>query len=338
MPKRRYERREPSHEWPQNQPLLKDMAYVQYEISHPVVFWGQTPRERGAETAVSSRTIYYRANLFDQAGMASRLLDAPPPPIPKQDKCSLPPDIRLGIAQTCFLPGEMITERFVIGHEVGDGVLKVAHPGAQLRSTYPAGGMVTSLTDLLRCARFHLHRGTTVDGARLLSEEAIAVMQKPYHARNQGGIGLAWEIDDLDGMCTIDHGEITTWQISSLHLLPSRQFALAILTNGSRGDLLIAGLVPWLYQQILGVVDLPPTFLDLLLVIISQFKGGYPTNETPGSPPQPPRRIAFCEKDHVMILDPPWKGSQLTFVQRPVVRLDIFKPAISCGNSEEKRW
>src|SRR5712691_10212875 len=86
MPKRRYERREPSHEWQKIQPLLNDPAQIQYEILRPVVLWGQTPKERGAETGVSPRTIYYRANLFDQAGMASLLPAAPPPAIPRQDK------------------------------------------------------------------------------------------------------------------------------------------------------------------------------------------------------------------------------------------------------------
>ena len=71
MPKRRYERREPTHNWQQIKPLLKDTAQFNYEVIRPVVLWGQTPKERGVETGVSPRTIYYRANLFDQAGMAS---------------------------------------------------------------------------------------------------------------------------------------------------------------------------------------------------------------------------------------------------------------------------
>jgi putative transposase len=94
MPKRRYERREPSHEWQHIQPLLKETTQIQYEIIRPVVLWGVTPKERSAETGVSPRTIYYRANLFDTAGMASLLPPEPPPPIAKQDKRSLPPDIR----------------------------------------------------------------------------------------------------------------------------------------------------------------------------------------------------------------------------------------------------
>jgi hypothetical protein len=40
MPKRRYEQREPTHDWQQIQPLLKDPAQIQYEILRPVVLWG----------------------------------------------------------------------------------------------------------------------------------------------------------------------------------------------------------------------------------------------------------------------------------------------------------
>ena len=94
MPKRRYERREPTHDWQQIQPLLKDTAQINYEVIRPVILWGVTPKERGAETGVSPRTIYYRANLFDQAGMASLLPPEPPSPVPKLDKRTLPPDIR----------------------------------------------------------------------------------------------------------------------------------------------------------------------------------------------------------------------------------------------------
>src|SRR5260370_7359131 len=97
MPKRRYERREPTHDWQQIRPLLKDSAKMTYEIIRPVILWGQPPKERGAETSMSPRTIYYKANLFDQAGMASLLPPEPPPPVLKLDKRSLPPPMRQAI-------------------------------------------------------------------------------------------------------------------------------------------------------------------------------------------------------------------------------------------------
>src|SRR5438045_7747204 len=118
MPKRRYERRERTHDWKQIQPLLKDTAQINYEVIRPVILWGVTSKERGAETEVSPRTIYYRANLFDQAGMASLLPPEPPPPVSKLDKRTLPPDIRQEIVDLhaqypAFRPNEIATICFV---------------------------------------------------------------------------------------------------------------------------------------------------------------------------------------------------------------------------------
>jgi len=73
MPKQRDERREPTHEWSQILPLLKDPTQVQYEILRPIVLFGVSPKERAVETGVSKTTLYTKANLFDQVGMASLL-------------------------------------------------------------------------------------------------------------------------------------------------------------------------------------------------------------------------------------------------------------------------
>jgi Integrase core domain/Homeodomain-like domain len=97
MPKQRYEHREPTHEWSQIRPLLKDPTQIQYEILRPIVLFGMSPKERSLKTGVSKTTLYAKANLFDQAGMASLLPPAPPPEIPKQDKRTLPPPMRQAI-------------------------------------------------------------------------------------------------------------------------------------------------------------------------------------------------------------------------------------------------
>jgi putative transposase len=118
VPKRRYERREPTDDWQQLRPLLKDSAQIHYEIVRPVVLWGVTPKERAEQTGMSQRSIYYRTNLFDQAGMASLLPAEPPPPVPKQDKRALPPPIRQEIVDLhdeypAFRPHEIATICFV---------------------------------------------------------------------------------------------------------------------------------------------------------------------------------------------------------------------------------
>ena len=89
MPRQRYERNEPTHDWQQLRPLSKDPTQRAYEIIRPIILGWETPKERSAETGMPQRTIYSKANLFDQAGMASLLPPEPPPVIPKLDKRSL---------------------------------------------------------------------------------------------------------------------------------------------------------------------------------------------------------------------------------------------------------
>lgn len=97
MPKNRYPRRELSHNWDDIRPLLKDSTQITYEIIRPVILFGQTPKERSEETGMSKSSIYYKANLFDQAGMANLFPPTPPPSLPKLDKRGLPPPLRQAI-------------------------------------------------------------------------------------------------------------------------------------------------------------------------------------------------------------------------------------------------
>jgi putative transposase len=97
MPKRKYERREPTHNWQELRPLLKDPAQITYEIIRPVILFGMTSKERAEQTGMSQRTIRYKANLFDVSGMASLLPPETPPAAPQLDKRALPPAIRQAI-------------------------------------------------------------------------------------------------------------------------------------------------------------------------------------------------------------------------------------------------
>ena len=111
MPRQRFERHESTHDWHQLRSLLKDSAQITYEIIRPVILGWETPKERSTETGMPQRTIYYKANLFDQAGMASLLPPVPPPEIPKQAKRTLPPPMRQAIIDaTAEHPGLSLHE------------------------------------------------------------------------------------------------------------------------------------------------------------------------------------------------------------------------------------
>ncbi len=130
MPTRRYAQQEPTHDWQQIRPLLKDAAQITYEIIRPVVLFGVPVSERAEETGISRRTIYVKANLFDQAGMASLVPPDPIPPVARLDKRTLPPPIRQEIVDLhaeygAFTTNELATICFVrTGHRPSARTIK----------------------------------------------------------------------------------------------------------------------------------------------------------------------------------------------------------------------
>ncbi len=54
MPKHKYQRREPTHDWQELRPLLKDPAQISYEIIRPVILFGMTPKERAVKKTITS--------------------------------------------------------------------------------------------------------------------------------------------------------------------------------------------------------------------------------------------------------------------------------------------
>ena len=86
----------------------------------------------------------------------------------------------LGLRESFFFPNEIMTRRFVVGHKPSpDDALQVARPWALPRNGAPAGGIVTSIVDLLAWARFHSGDGRGANGVRVLSESGLRAMRDP---------------------------------------------------------------------------------------------------------------------------------------------------------------
>ena len=59
-----------------------------------------------------------------------------------------------------FFPEDVMVRRFVVGHfAAADRAASLALPWAIGRANHPAGGVVSTIPDLLRYARFHLGDG-----------------------------------------------------------------------------------------------------------------------------------------------------------------------------------
>ncbi len=250
----------------------------------------------------------------------------------------------LGLNMSFFFAHDVITHRVAIGHKVVDKQPQVARPWAIGRAVHPVGGIVCTVKDLFRYARFHMGDGTTPDGTRLLSRESLELMQTPlFPSTGISMMGLSWSITTVDGTKMIAHGGGTNGQATLLRIVPSSEFAVAVFTNSDDGDILCDEIVNLATKRYLGLtlpeavpLDLPEetlltyvgtyeaagdiceiTVRDGGLVMQVTPKGGFPTPDSPPSQAPPPVRVALYAPDRAIVLDEPMKDMRGEFLRNP---------------------
>ena len=166
-----------------------------------------------------------------------------------------------GLTETFYLPTEVFSRRFAVGHVSTEKGPKVAHSWGLDRAAGPAGGVVSTVRDQLRYARLHLGDGTGADGQRVLRRATVSRMQTPqFPAGNFADhVGVSWMIRDIGGVRTINHGgNVSNLQLSTFMMAPERGFAVTVLTNAGSGAALGAELERWVLKNYLGVEEARP--------------------------------------------------------------------------------
>jgi lysine 2,3-aminomutase len=262
----------------------------------------------------------------------------------------------LSMSRSSFSSADVITHRFVVGHEVRqvDDQPVVCRPWALARSANPLGGLVSTVCDMLRYARFHLGNGTTPSGERLLTPASMAFMQSALVPAQCGvWAGLPWWLSKVGGAQVVWHEGCTHGQLSTLVMVPERGFALIILTNADRGATLFHEITDGALRQFLGLSNPEPAHLDLseerrgeylgryvsgeedielsmhdggLLAHIVP-KGGFPSRQSPPGAPPPPIPYAFYDEDRVVAVDGLNKGEPGEFLRSADGRIAWFR----CG-------
>ncbi|WP_290636110.1 serine hydrolase domain-containing protein [Aquisalimonas sp.] len=149
----------------------------------------------------------------------------------------------LDLRASFYFPNHIMTRRFVVGHRPSaDDTLQVARPWSAVpRSGHPAGGLVTSIKDLLGWARFHAGEGCEARGPQVLSTSRLRAMHEPTVTMRGCAIGdalgIGWFLTDVGGAWLVGHDGSTHGQEASLSFLPGHDWALALLTNASPGGL-----------------------------------------------------------------------------------------------------
>lgn len=253
----------------------------------------------------------------------------------------------LGLRDSAFWPHEAMVKRFSVGHLVGYGdadAPKVATPWPIGRASASAGGIASTVNDLLRYARMHLLQ--LAEGqAPALSTDSVRAMREPVAVA--GGTadawGLSWAIRAISGRTVLGHGGATNGFIADLSIVPDTGFAIATLTNANRGRELIAELVPLALKAYCGLdkpstpkIDLAPDRLaayagvytsqltELTLKaegarvrVVARPLGRFPFPDSPPPPAPPPSWLAFIDADRAEIMDGPSQGSLVEFLRNP---------------------
>lgn len=249
----------------------------------------------------------------------------------------------LGMTMSFFFPEAIMTHRFAVGHTVTATATTVATPWALRRSAHPAGGVTSTIVDMLRYARFHLNNGRTDSGEQLMQPATLAAMQTRQVAAGSmaDGVGISWLLNELDGVPLVSHSGATNGQIAQLTLVPSHNFALIILSNANRGREVTRDLSNWALAHYLGLeqptlphqtlttealqpytgyytaqlsdVEVTVNSDGLVLQVIP--KGGFPDKDSPAGPQPPPAPAAFFAPDRVVITDGPSQEAKCEFVR-----------------------
>jgi CubicO group peptidase (beta-lactamase class C family) len=151
------------------------------------------------------------------------------------------------------------------------------------RSGHPDGGLISSVREQLRYARFHMGNGLAADGTPLLSPASLETMRS-----DPGPSGtLVAEIDGFgvsfglrrtaEDVRVVIHGGSWSGQHSGFFFVPERDFAMTMLTNSDGGTRLRMDLFydDWVLRQFAGLHNPPAAPLRLSAARLADYEGTY---------------------------------------------------------------
>ncbi|MFN2472277.1 MAG: serine hydrolase domain-containing protein [Gaiellaceae bacterium] len=250
----------------------------------------------------------------------------------------------LGLEHSFFFPEEVMTHRFAVGHHApGEGPV-VARPWELPRAANPAGGLTSTVGDLLRYARFQLG-GEPGWLARMREQQ--------FEIREGESMGITWILREVDGVQLFGHDGGTNGQVARLLVAPEAGEALAVLTNSSRGSevtrevtraflarfgvqerepvALDAGpsrLAEYAGRYVSHLIDIDVTLAGPRLVTQMTSKGGFPRPDSPPMPAPPPVPIALADGDIGFVPEGPFRGERVEFLRDETGRIAWLRDGV----------
>jgi CubicO group peptidase (beta-lactamase class C family) len=255
----------------------------------------------------------------------------------------------LDLNMSFFYPDDvLLTHRVAAGHQQVDNDVKVALPWAIGRAGNGVGGVISTVKDLLKYARFHMSKGRK----NILSGKSLRAMRDPQvSAGGRGDMGITWFIRTIRNITLYGHGGATNGQQAYLFFIPDRDFALAVLTNSEDGNMITSNIVSWALEIYFNTSISTPTPIKTTPAERKKYAGryqigteccdlkvegdylmyhhiplgGFPTPDTPPGPAMEPVRFAFYEKDKVIGMSGPYKDALGEFIRDGKGKLLYFR-------------
>jgi CubicO group peptidase (beta-lactamase class C family) len=159
----------------------------------------------------------------------------------------------LGMTRSFTRVTDAITYRTTLGHRQQGDRTQVIRP-FQTTSGTTAGGVITTIADLMRYAQFHLGDGGA-DGKPFLPKALLADMQTPQLRKNSTDdeMGVGWHLRRLGGVLTAAHGGTLNGHCLLIQLVPARNLAFTILTNHTDGWRLVQDIEHAILKRYEGI-------------------------------------------------------------------------------------
>ena len=255
----------------------------------------------------------------------------------------------LGLDMSFFYPSDIFfTHRFVVGHQKVKDKVQVARPWAIGRAGNGVGGVVSTVRDLLKYARFHMGSGNR----NIITAKSLhAMRQKQISAGGRGDMGITWFIRYIGKLKIYAHGGATNGQQAYFFYIPEKNFACAILTNSNDGGIINGSIFSLVLETYFKISLESPTPINVpakeLKEYVGRYKigtecfdikikgkyimyhhiplGGFPMPDTPPGPAMPPVRFQFYDKDNLVGLDEPYNGALADIIRDEKGRVKYFR-------------
>ena len=141
----------------------------------------------------------------------------------------------IGMDRTTLRPFQAITYPFAIGHAVEGGKSTILRPMFNNVAMWPAGSIFSNAKDLSRWVIALLNDGR-IDEKQVFSPSVIKQMVQhhvPVPGENDSYYGYGLTIFKYQGLEFVGHGGFSRGYGSMIQMVPSRKFAVIVLTNKS---------------------------------------------------------------------------------------------------------